>query len=41
VTDPRLMAGSLRDRGETAYSGVDYLLAYWLGRERGFVAAGD
>jgi hypothetical protein len=41
VNDPRLMAGSLRDRGETAYSGVDYLLAYWLGRERGFVAAGD
>ena len=41
VNDPRLMAGSLRDRGETEYAGIDYLLAYWLGRERGFVAAED
>jgi hypothetical protein len=41
VSDPRLLAGSLRDRGETEYAGVDYLLAYWLARERGFVAAGE
>ena len=39
VSDPRLMAGSLRDRGDTEYAGIDYLLAYWLARERGFVAA--
>lgn len=39
VSDPQLMAGSLRDRGETQYSGVDYLLAYWLARERGLVGA--
>ena len=38
VSDPRLMVGSLPDRGETEYAGIDYLLAYWLARERGFVA---
>jgi hypothetical protein len=41
VSDPRLMVGSLPDRGETEYAGIDYLLAYWLARERGFVAAGE
>jgi hypothetical protein len=41
VSDPRLMVGSLPDRGETEYAGVDYLLAYWLARERAFVAAED
>jgi hypothetical protein len=41
VNDPQLMAGSLRDRGETTYSGIDYLLAYWLARERGWVASDD
>ena len=37
VSDPRLMVGSLADRGESEYAGIDYLLAYWLARERGFV----
>ena len=41
VSDPRLMAGSLADRGETEYAGIDYLLAYWLARERGFVRADE
>jgi hypothetical protein len=41
VNDPQLMAGSLRDRGETTYSGIDYLLAYWLAREQGWVASDD
>jgi hypothetical protein len=41
VNDPHLMAGSLRDRGETEYAGIDYLLAYWLARERGLVGAED
>ena len=35
------MVGSLRDNGQTEYSGVDYLLAYWLARARGIVVAGD
>jgi hypothetical protein len=38
VSDPHQMAGSLKDRAAIEYAGIDYLLAYWLGRERGFVA---
>jgi hypothetical protein len=41
VSDPQQMAGSLNDRGETEYAGIDYLLAYWLARERGLVGAED
>jgi hypothetical protein len=41
VSDPRLLVGSLKDHGETEYAGVDYLLAYWLARERGFVSADE
>jgi hypothetical protein len=41
VNDPQLMAGSLNDRGETEYAGIDYLLAYWLARERGLVGPDD
>jgi hypothetical protein len=37
VSDPYALAGSLRDVGRTEYSGVDYLLAYWLARARGDV----
>jgi hypothetical protein len=37
VSDPRLLVGALHKRGETEYAGIDYLLAYWLARERGFV----
>jgi hypothetical protein len=37
VSDPHLLVGSLADHGETEYSGIDYLLAYWLARERGFL----
>ena len=39
VSDPHAMVGALRPRGMTEYAGIDYLLAYWLGRERGFVGA--
>jgi hypothetical protein len=33
VNDPYALVGSLRG-GEIEYSGVDYLLAYWLARAR-------
>ena len=31
----------LRYSGQTEYSGVDYLLAYWLARAAGSIAADD
>jgi hypothetical protein len=41
VSDPYALVGSLRDRGQTEYAGVDYLLAYWLARAGGWVTAED
>jgi hypothetical protein len=41
VDDPQLLVASIGATGETEYSGIDYLLAYWLARERGFVGAED
>jgi hypothetical protein len=41
VDDPQLLVASLGATGETEYSGIDYLLAYWLARERGFVGGED
>ena len=41
VSDPYALVGSLRDAGGTEYSGVDYLLAYWLARAGGWVSAED
>jgi len=41
VSDPRHMAGSIRDHGDMEYAGIDYLLAYWLGRAGGFVEPED
>jgi len=41
VSDPQLLVGSLEDHGQTEYSGIDYLLAYWLARARGFVGPED
>jgi hypothetical protein len=41
VSDPRALVGSLRDTGQTEYSGVDYLLAYWLARAEGWVSPDD
>lgn len=41
VDDPQLLVASLGKTGQTEYSGIDYLLAYWLARERGFVGAED
>jgi hypothetical protein len=37
VNDPRLLVGSLGDRGETEYAGIDFLLAYWLARQQHFI----
>jgi hypothetical protein len=39
VSDPYALVGSLRG-GEIEYSGVDYLLAYWLARARDRAVAG-
>jgi hypothetical protein len=39
VSDPYALVDSLGDTGQTVYSGVDYLLAYWLARQRGIVSA--
>lgn len=39
VGDPQVLVGSLADTGQTEYAGIDYLLAYWLAREQGFVSA--
>jgi hypothetical protein len=39
VSDPYALVGSLKDVGRTDYSGVDYLLAYWLARSLGVVTA--
>jgi hypothetical protein len=39
VSDPYALVGSLKDTGQTEYSGVDYLLAYWLARAGGWVTA--
>jgi hypothetical protein len=39
--DPRRMVGRLRDHGQNEYSGVDYLLAYWMGRYHGLVPPGE
>jgi len=41
VSDPRALVGSLRDTGQTEYSGVDYLLAYWLARAEGWISPDD
>jgi len=39
VSDPNAMVGSLKQPSQIEYAGIDYLLAYWLGRARGFVGA--
>lgn len=41
VSDPYRLVGRLRDRGETEFSGIDYLIAYWIGRYHGFVGADE
>jgi hypothetical protein len=41
VSDPYALVGSLKDVGQTEYSGVDYLLAYWLARARGGVGPNE
>jgi hypothetical protein len=37
VNDPRRRAGHLEDMGNVEFAGIDYLIAYWLGRYHGFI----
>lgn len=37
VTDPRRVAGQLIDMGNVEFAGIDYLIAYWMGRYHGFI----
>lgn len=37
VSDPRRVAGELVDMGNAELAGIDYLIAYWLGRYHGFI----
>ena len=37
VSDPRGLGGELIDMGESEIAGIDYLIAYWLGRYQGFI----
>jgi len=41
VDDPHAMVGSLKHSGQIEFAGIDYLLAYWLGRQQGFVGPAD
>ena len=41
ASDPYRLAGSLTRRGERENAGMDYLLAYWMGRYHGFIAPED
>lgn len=41
TVDPYRLVGGLTRRGETEFSGIDYLNAYWMGRYHGFVRADD
>jgi hypothetical protein len=38
ASDPYRLVGSLLRHGEVENAGMDYLLAYWMGRHHGFVA---
>ena len=37
VDDPRRLAGQLIDMGNVEFTGIDYLIAYWMGRYHGFI----
>jgi hypothetical protein len=37
VSDPRQLAGKLASRGDVEYAGIDYLIAYWMGRYHGLL----
>ncbi len=39
VGDPYQMVGRLKNHGDVEYAGIDYLIAYWVAREHGFIAA--
>ena len=41
ASDPYRLAGSLTRRGHMENAGMDYLLAYWMGRYHGFIGPGD
>jgi hypothetical protein len=38
TSDPYRLVGRLGARGESEFAGIDYLLAYWIGRYHGLVA---
>ncbi len=37
VSDPRRLGGELKNMGNVELAGIDYLIAYWLGRYHGFI----
>jgi hypothetical protein len=37
TTDPRRLVGRLHNHGDLEFSGIDYLVAYWMGRHHGLV----
>jgi len=37
VSDPTRLAGHLEDMGNAEFTGIDYLIAYWMGRYHGFI----
>ncbi len=38
TSDPYRLVGRLHARGESEFAGIDYLLAYWMGRYHGLIA---
>ena len=41
VSDPYALVGRLTRKGDREYAGIDYLVAYWIGRFHGFVSADE
>ena len=41
ANDPFRLVGNLTSHGNVETAGIDYLVAYWLGRYRGFVKEDD
>jgi hypothetical protein len=38
ASDPFRLVGRFEQRGDIEYVGIDYLVAYWMGRHHGFIA---
>jgi hypothetical protein len=41
VSDPHRLVGYLKGIGNVEHTGIDYLIAYWLGRYHGFIGADE